>query len=405
MDLIDFGFACTIDKTFVLKRDDTMALDYQKLREEIRKLGERAPEKDKEAKELRDEAKILLKDHASNIDELRDKVQRAANSNKNLRCAIPVVEKLNATFALPAAPKKVTMIATDGSQINPNRHNALDYALVNVGAIVMKYGEVDAPEENILTELFYDDQLLNMTEGTVATIRDLRERSFLATLAENQEKPVITFIDGGIELWIRELGMAETESFEKYLMILRKLYSIDAITAGYVDKPGSSFVIKLLEIAKAKDNELADLNNNRWLRRVNDRALFKDILGPGERSAIFQMQSPTTSKYEEELSIHFFFINTSLKDRESSIARIEVPKWVMKDAKMFNTLHWIIVDQCQIMHNSNHPYLLTRADEIARVTREEHNQVDNMIALERRKHKLGVGQQSAKQIGKENTAR
>lgn len=382
-----------------------MALDYQKLREAIRKLGERAPEKEKEAKKLREIAKGLLRQHAGNIDELRDKVQRAANLNNNLRCAVPVVEKLNATFALPAAVEKATIIAADGSQINPSRHNALDYALVNVGAIIMQHGAGDAPEEDISTELFYDDQMLNMTEGMVALIRDQREREVLAALAETCEKPVITFTDGGIELWIREPGLLETQRFEKYLAALKKLHKMGAITAGYVDKPGSSFVVKLLEIAETSDNKLADLNDNRWLRRVSDLDLFGDLLGPGERSAIFQMQSPTGSKYEDELSIHFFFVNTSMKQDVNQIARIEVPKWVMQDATMLNSLHAVIVDQCQIMHNSLYPYLLTRADEIARVTREEREQVDNMIAIELYNRGVGVGRPSAKQTGKENTAR
>lgn len=382
-----------------------MALDYQKLREEIRKLGERAPEKEKEAKELRKIAKGLLRQHAGNIDELRDKVQRAANLNQNLRCAVPVVEKLNATFALPASLDKVTIIAADGSQINPSRHNALDYALVNVGAIIMEHGVGEAPTEDIVTELFYDDQMLNMNEGMVALIRDLREREVLANLAEKQEKPVITFTDGGIELWLREPGMAETQNFKKYLVALSKLYKMGAITAGYIDNPGSSFVVQLLEIAEAKDNKLADLKNNRWLQRVRDLDLFIELLGPGERSAIFQIQSPTAGKYEEELSIHTFFVNTSMKKGENHIARIEVPKWVMQDATMLNGLHAVIVDQCQIMHNSLYPYLLTRADEIARVTREEREQVDNMITIELHNRGVGVGRKSAKLIGKDNTAR
>lgn len=382
-----------------------MALDFQKLREEIKKLGQNAPERQKERLEIRQLAKILLGKHASDLEELRDKVQRAAKLYPNLRSAVPTVEPLNAVYSLPDPPTKATIIAADGSQINPNRHDALEYSLVNVGAIIMKFGEVEAPEEVISTELFYDDQMYSMTEGMVALIRDQREREVLANLAGDYDQPVVTFTDGGIELWNREPGLLETTRFEKYLAALKKLHKQDAITAGYVDKPGSSFVVQLIKIAEAKESQLGEIKNNTYLRQVIDKELFSDLLGPGQRSAIFSLQSPTASKYEEELSIHFFYVNTSMDADIKSIARIEAPKWVVASAAMLNLLHAVIVDQSQIVSNSFYPYLLARADEIARVSRQEKEQVDTMIAVELRQRGVPPGRMSAKQQAKEYTAR
>ncbi|MEJ2757994.1 MAG: hypothetical protein P8046_05865 [Anaerolineales bacterium] len=57
------------------------------------------------------------------------------------------------TFPTPAPPAEATIIAADGSQINPDRHLGIDYCLVNVGAIIMTLGQTAAPTTTIETTL------------------------------------------------------------------------------------------------------------------------------------------------------------------------------------------------------------------------------------------------------------
>ena len=62
--------------------------------------------------------------------------QRA--DSKYFRAARPLHpdESLAVPISPPAPPGRAILIATDGSQIMPNRHAAFLYYLVNVGAIV-----------------------------------------------------------------------------------------------------------------------------------------------------------------------------------------------------------------------------------------------------------------------------
>ena len=81
----------------------------------------------------------------------------------------------------PASVIDATLIAADGSQINPDRHAAIQFCLINVGAIVMRMQSGESPQIDTNSELLYGDELETkygtMTDGMVALKRDLRERS------------------------------------------------------------------------------------------------------------------------------------------------------------------------------------------------------------------------------------
>src|SRR5690349_21634938 len=49
-------------------------------------------------------------------------------------------ERLDARYDAPAVPQDHIVIATDGSQIEPDRHAMSDFFLLNVGWAVVRYG-------------------------------------------------------------------------------------------------------------------------------------------------------------------------------------------------------------------------------------------------------------------------
>jgi hypothetical protein len=383
-----------------------MPLDFQEVRRQIRELTEGAPERAEKLRNLLDIARQLLTRYALQGDYLRDKVERAAALNSYFRSAVPTNEALTETFPLPDLPPKATVIAADGSQINPDRHLGIEYCLVNVGAIQMVLGEISAPETTIETKLFYGDHVFTMQEKVVALIRDMREREVLAELAEKVPGPVITFTDGPIELWGKEVAMAAEEEkeeenyFERHMKALFHLYKMKAATAGYVDKPRSDLLVRLLEIAP-DDKNLKKAAKERWLRGVIDKELLEPWLGPGERSAIFGLQSRSSKRYQNQFSLHFFYLNVSLDENKKMIARVEVPAWVVDTKEMVDALHAVLVQQCQVVPTRKYPYLLTRADETAVVTRDEKEQVDMMIAQELYKTGQEVPERSQKQQSKD----
>jgi hypothetical protein len=303
-----------------------------------------------------------------------------------------------------------TVLAVDGSQINPDRHAEVVYGLVNIGAIQMRTDSAEAPQPSIRSQLFYDEELYTpggtISEELLALKRDLLERRQLAELAGKAAPPVITFTDGPLELWGAkdtgggEPGQAEfRDSLELYQQALRQLCEMDATTAGYVDKPGADLVVRLLEIAMAPQDGLWDIKKERPLRGVTEFDLYADYLQPGERSAVFAMQSQSAHLYQDELALHFFYLNVG-RAGDAWLARVEVPSWVVNSTERLNSLHAVLVQQCRIMGTRPYPYLLHRAHETALVTLEERQQVTQMIVLERRRRGLSVGKNSAKQSAK-----
>jgi hypothetical protein len=381
-----------------------MPVDFQKVREEVIKIGERAPEREKQLQSLREKAAGLLEDHADNLEALRKKVERAAELNKNLRCAVPFQENLAGSFPLPDLPAEITVIAADGSQIYPDPHGQINYCLVNVGAIYVRYGVVSTPEPDIDTQLFYDETMFTedgfITEGVLAVIRDQRERQVLAQLAGRFKGAVVTLADGPIELWEREHSATFARIFRQYLESLQRLHKRNAATAGYVDSPRSDLVVRLLEVAILEDSRLEQAGVERPLRGVSDVHLYKKNLPPGERSAIFAIQSRSAAKYPAELALHFFYLNVG-REGKPWLVRVEIPAWVAEDKALLDGLHATLIDQCRILGNQPYPYVLHRAHETALVTRQEEQQVKNMIALELRKQNVEPGEKSPKQTHKD----
>jgi hypothetical protein len=383
-----------------------MSLDFLQVSQQVQQLGEKAVHHQLDLKLRLAETHQLLEECSLDIENLRQKVQEVArNNDPTLRCALPVSDALNAHFHLPALPEQATLIAADGSQIFADRHAEVEYCLVNTGAIWMRYGAVDAPITSIKSQLIYAEALEGMSDDRLSLQRDMAERVRLLELASQAQPPVITLTDGPLEIWTTTLEEGRVagefkKSLEMYLGVLRKMHEINAATAGYVDKPGADLVVRLLEVAQAKDEDLMQMRTYRPFKGVTDSELFRDILQPGERSAIFGIQSRSSRPYQGEISLHFFYLNVG-RPGHPYLARVEIPRWVVDEPPLLNALHAMLVNQCGMIGTRRYPYLLHRAHETAVVNLEDKEQVTQMIVNELRKRGLDVAGQSAKQYNKD----
>jgi hypothetical protein len=391
-----------------------MSLDFQQVQQQVSAMGERVPRRIKELRKKRQDANEILDTYASELKNLQAKVDLAISANKNLRCALPSEAPLNHRGGLPELPESVTLLAADGSQINPDRHAAVDYCLVNVGAIQMEGSGSEPPATFVHTQLYFDDQMYTpsgrITERMVALMRDLRERATLAELAQELEPPIITLTDGPLELWVGRDGDLDAKEFKvrfkEYLAALRTLYNMGASAAGYVDRPRGDLVVRLLEIAMLPQDEI-DLagRNYRPLLGVTDADLFYSRLAPGERSAVYGIQSRSADQYSAELALHFFYLNVGRDGDHPSPVRVEIPAWVANNDEMLNDLHAVLVQQCKILGTRTYPYLLHRSHEVAVVTQDERSQVENMIALEMYRKGIRFEDSSHKQATKDLSGR
>jgi hypothetical protein len=387
-----------------------MALDFQQVRYQINKMGESAPGRLRELFEKKKKAEQLLTSNTLDITALQEKVRSTVAVNKNLRCAFPGSEPLDHQSDSPPLPTSMTILAADGSQINPNRYAAVDYCLVNVGAILMVLGEPAPPVTEIRTKLYFNDQMYTtsgrVTESLVALMRDLGERQFLAELTQDLKPPVITLTDGPLEIWEASesrIGAKDyQEKFDLYLKALRKLQENSVSTAGYIDKPHSDLIVRLLEIANLPLDQISRAGRDyRPFLGVTDVDLLKNLLKPGQRSAIFQIQSRTVKEYDPDLRINFFYVNVGRDKKHPYLVRVELPAWVTADRSMLDDLHAVLLQQCQILGSRTYPYIIHRSHEVAVVTKDEKNQVERLIALEFYKRGLNLSEVSQKQALKD----
>ena len=386
-----------------------MPINYQQVYARIREIAAGADDNKRTLEEKRQLARNLLAAYASELDYLQQKVEAAKAIDSNIRCAVPLDEPLTATYPPPPPVPDVTVIAADGSQINPDRHASIQFSIINVGIIIMKLHSGQAPEICVETEMLYGDELISngnpISDGMVAMRRDISERMKLDEVSKGIKGQVVNLTDGTIELWGAKGDdpQAYADFVEKYLRVLTRMHARGVVTAGYVEKPSADLVVRLLEIATADNEQIQRLRDYQPLRGVSDRWLYGErenpLLPPGHRSAVFTLQSGSIKKYKGPLSLHFFYLNVGTLGHPWPV-RVEVPQWVAEDRKKLELLHAILIEQCNMMGAKPYPYLLHRAHETAVVRREEKDQVEQLLALELRRVRSEVGDRSYKDSAK-----
>lgn len=378
-----------------------MALDFLQIKQEIEQLADHAPERATRLKSKQEEAVELLDQFAEKLDYLREKAQRANQLVPHFHVALPTTEALNNSFPLPQGKPDITIIAADGSQINPDRHMRTDYCLVNIGTIQMVLGSGQAPETTVESKLHYGDQILSMPEEIVAMMRDVREREILAEQAENIPGVVVTLTDGPLELWNQGGSSPQKDALkQQYFDALKKLRHQNTIAAGYIDRPRNALLLRLLEIAP-EEIQPKDAGEARPLLGLLDTDVLAKVIKPGERSAIFGLLTRASREYRNDFALHFFYLNVSAREGKPILVKVDIPAWVAANSEMVNSLHAALMGQCQIMNATSYPYALTRADEIAVVSMKDKQKVADMIANALWSRGQDVIGKSPKQQGKD----
>lgn len=381
-----------------------MPVNFLHLKPQIQALADSAVARRVELARKTVDCEVLLDQYKDKLILLQKTVQEAAAQNKGLRCAVPVDESLTThqPAALPAPA--CTILATDGSQINPDPHGEALYGLVNVGVFRMQPGSGEAPGIKTFSDLLFDEalQIANglASEDLIALLRDVREREILAQLAQNESAPVVTLTDGPLELYHEPRQEKAFEHyFKSYLAALDELALNKVITAGYVDRPRADLVVKLLELMVPQN-----VSGERPFAGVTDLNLFEKLLAPCERSAVFKLQSSSANAFEGKKALHFFYLNVGSQN-QPALARVEVPLWVTEDPQALSSLHSVLVEQSRQAGSRPYPYPLIRAHEIAVVKMTDHDQITALIEAETLKLGLPPGSNSNKQSHKQHQPR
>lgn len=362
----------------------------------------------------------VLQDSHTDFDTLRKKI----DASKTTWLVAGLVEGLAEHYPAPPLPPDFTVIATDGSHIDVDRHRSARCYLINTGSVVLRYGaKPDAILES-LPRLYAEDADLVIStpggkgresrqvgiEGNLLGIRrSVEECKRLAELAAQQPagSSALALQDGTLILWGLEAfpefvtDILLHRGFLKYLEDVRKLNADRKLAlASYISLPRSADVVNALRVALCP-REI--VNSDRYcpecrtrecdaVAGIPDRELFASVLEPGERSAVFVSQSSVVEKHYGEHAIYFFYLRL-----DDEVARVEIPRWVAQDKELLDLAHSLILDQCRRGHG--YPVALSEAHEQAVVTgvdREDFWQLVDSLLVEEHLPTLTSGKSFSK---------
>jgi hypothetical protein len=363
-----------------------MSLDLTRVASQVGRLLTRLKEGLSERNEHLRNALETAHAQSENLDSLKKKI----TASRTTWLVADLTDGLDLHFGPPTLPADFTVMATDGSHIDVDRHRAARCFLINIGSVVLNYGtDPNAFLDNLPTLYASEDELVisqpetnseQPIEGTLLGIkRSVDECRRLVELAAEQPagSSTVALIDGTLILWGLETAYPEyvreallDRGFLDCLSKLRELNNDKKVAlASYISLPRGTDVVNSLKVALCPNNPLDTDKHCRDCRTrdcnavsgIRDRELFAGILGDGERSALFITQSSVVGRQYGEHRIYFYYINV-----DEEIARVEIPEWVAKNWELLGLTHSLILDQCRRGHG--YPVALSEAHEQAVVT-------------------------------------
>ena len=310
---------------------------------------------------------------APRLHELLPGLRRLDEERRAALASLP--QQAMVSHPLPSMPAEHTVLATDGSQIEPDRHAAFPCYLINLGQVVLRYGpqpyahlssqahvaitglpvepENEGDEEGQVERLYLD------LERSVAELRGLLE---LAT-DSSAEHPVLALQDGSLILWVATAMRYQRETdryVSEYVACLEELRVLaqtrPLALASYISHSNSYERVTKLRMETSQNGSAG----HRTYGEPLDRDLFAS-LQPGQRSDIYRSERGILEKYAPENRISFFYVNVG-----PEIGRVELPLWAAENPALVDFTHAAVYDQCR--RSNGYPVALMEAHEQAVVS-------------------------------------
>ncbi|NMF62690.1 nuclease [Brasilonema octagenarum UFV-E1] len=276
------------------------------------------------------------------------------------------LEPLNTCIDIPVPPKIHTVIATDGSQISPSHHEIAYCYLLNIGRVILHYGQNRYPLLDSLPEIFYRPEDLYFsrkwgirTEEWMGFCRTASEATVLTELAcsvkedrGTEEVPTLAMVDGSLIYWFLEQLPLEARDriLPPILEAWQKLRDAQIPLMGYVSASrnveGMNFLRLLAcphtvpDCASFCPNQLEKVPC-KVFEPLRDTTLLSTLLKPGQRGCLWRSNVRILDLYQDQ-AIYFCYVHVG-----TEIARIEVPSWVAQNTTMFDLALGLMLAQVQ----------------------------------------------------------
>jgi len=272
------------------------------------------------------------------------------------------VEPLNTRLDIPKPTSINTVIATDGSQIAPNHHEIAYCYLLNIGRVVLHYGQNRHPLLDSLPEVFYRPEDLYISrqwgiraEEWMSYRRTSSEAIVLAELAieqGGQGMPTLTMVDGSLIYWFLEQlpSEARDQILPPIIESWDRLRDAQIPIVGYLSASRSAEGLNFLRLA-ACSHPVPDCVTNcpnqqekvpcKLFDPLRDTAVWATQLQPGQRGPLWRSNARILDLYQDHV-IYFCYVHVG-----TEIARIEVPAWVAENQTLFDQSLGLTLAQVQ----------------------------------------------------------
>jgi hypothetical protein len=276
------------------------------------------------------------------------------------------LEPLNTCIDIPVPPKIHTVIATDGSQIAPSHHEIAYCYLLNIGRVILHYGQNRYPLLDSLPEIFYRPEDLYFsrkwgirTEEWMSFCRTASEATVLTELAcsvkedrGTEEVPTLAMVDGSLIYWFLEQLPLEARDriLPPILEAWQKLRDAQIPLMGYLSASrnveGMNFLRLLAcphtvpDCASFCPNQLEKVPC-KVFEPLRDTTLLSTLLKPGQRGCLWRSNVRILDLYQDQ-QIYFCYVHVG-----TEIARIEIPSWVAQNTTMFDLALGLMLAQVQ----------------------------------------------------------
>ncbi|MEQ9618284.1 MAG: DNA double-strand break repair nuclease NurA [Deltaproteobacteria bacterium] len=308
-----------------------------------------------------------------------EKLSEKVELSKTSWLVAGISSPLDMAHSLPDRPPDYTAVSSDGSQIFPDRHEALPCYLINISSIVLEYGARARASLGSSPVLFHNDEDRFTTWGgkkipadteVISLKRTLMEFGRILELARENggSGKTIALSDGTLILWRLEAAPADfkSEMLNPFLAIMNEFKNLKIPVAGYISFPGSTDVINALRVGLCPE-KVSYCNQCPYtdlpelpcapIEGLTDRFLFSTFLKPGEISSVFRSSSRILEMYGEH-RICFFYMNTG-----EEIVRVEIPEWVAENDQLLKLTHTLVFDQAK--KGGGYPIAIAEAHEQA----------------------------------------
>ncbi len=335
------------------------------------------------------------------------------------------LEPLGAYDITPRTDYRV--LASDGSQIMPERHDHLSCFLVNVGVVDIDYRTATAKLTTTPRVSWAPEDVYPLVGGfrQEADPRVVGARRFQAecdALAERvADAPggpgaTVALMDGTLLLWWLEpepdrlRGLhpddLKVQVFAAFNAFMARGRQSGALVASYLSAPRTNDVVSMLKTVLCTEDPVDcdrcpyDAGKKQWHAQleiagasllpvpskpceeanpVSDATLHWSLLAVGQRSSRFRSSARVAAAYDSP--IDFVYLHAG-----DEIARLEFPAWTTPDG--LEALCGAVLDQCR--KGLGYPVALSEAHEQAVVKASDRRA---FLELARRQ---GVGRASAK---------